>query len=150
MEMQVVKMLSNKWLALIIIVVASLGTATGYMIVLNSHNSPSAPLLSNNNSTNGNNTSSVRNITVNTNSTNSTNNSTQNTSSTLISASEAQQIARGYIETTGVTAGTPKLVTESGTQVYIVPLIDTNNTAVGEIDIDAKTGANIGGAGGAP
>jgi len=152
MEMQVVKMLSNKWLALIIIVVASLGTATGYMIVLNSHNSPSAPLLSNNNSTNGNNTSSVRNITVNTNSTNSTNNSTQNTSSTFnntqsnISPAKAQEIAAGYIETSGVTAGTPKLVDESGTQVYIVPLIDTNNTAVGEIDIDAKTGANIGGA----
>jgi flagellar basal body-associated protein FliL len=146
MEMEVVKMLSKKWLALIIIVVASLGTATGYMIVLNSHNSPSAPLLSNNNSTNGNNTSSVGNIIVNT---NSTNNSTQNTSSTLISASEAQKIANTYIQVSDATAGTPKLVNQSGKLVYIVPVI-TNGTNVGEIDIDAQTGANLGGAGGVP
>ncbi len=142
-------MLSKKWLALIIIVVASLGTATGYMIVLNSHNSPSAPLLSNNNSTNGNNTSSVGNIIVNTNSTNNTNNSTQNTSSTLISPAEAQRIANTYIQVSDATAGTPKLVNQSGKLVYIVPVI-TNGTNVGEIDIDAQTGKNLGGAGGAP
>jgi non-ribosomal peptide synthetase component E (peptide arylation enzyme) len=149
MEMEVVKMLSKKWLALIIIVVASLGTATGYMIVLNSHNSPSAPLLSNNNSTNGNNTSSVGNIIVNTNSTNNTNNSTQNTSSTLISASEARNIAATYIQVSGATAGTPSLVNQDNKMVYVVPVI-VNGTNVGEIDIDAQTGANVGGAGGAP
>ena len=67
-----------------------------------------------------------------------------------ISPAAAQELATKFIETSGVTAGTPKLVNQSGTQVYIVPLIDENNTTVGEIDIDAKTGKNLGGAGGAP
>ena len=31
--------------------------------------------------------------------------------------------------------------------VYIVPVVDENNKTLGEIDIDAKTGKNIGGAG---
>jgi uncharacterized membrane protein YkoI len=66
-----------------------------------------------------------------------------------ISASEAQKIAKTYIKVSGATAGTPKLVNQSGKLVYIVPVID-NGKNVGEIDIDAKTGKNLGGAGGAP
>jgi len=44
-------------------------------------------------------------------------------------------------------AGTPKLVKQDKRLVYIVPIME-NGKNVGEIDIDAETGANLGGAGG--
>jgi uncharacterized membrane protein YkoI len=77
-------------------------------------------------------------------------NTTSNTDKTqsTISPAKAQEIAKTYIEVSGATAGTPKLQNQDGTLVYIVPVID-NNSTVGEIDIDAKTGKNLGGAGGA-
>ena len=78
-------------------------------------------------------------------------NTTSNTDKTQsnISPAKAQAIAKNYIEVSGATVGTPKLVNQDGTLVYIVPVIN-NNSTVGEIDIDAKTGKNLGGAGGAP
>ena len=77
-------------------------------------------------------------------------NTTSNTDKTQsnISPAKAQAIAKNYIEVSGATVGTPKLVNQDGTLVYIVPVIN-NNSTVGEIDIDAKTGKNLGGAGGA-
>ena len=72
-----------------------------------------------------------------------------NNSPTTITPTEAQKIAKTFIEVSGATAGTPKLINQEGTLMYIVPVIN-NNTVVGEIDIDAKTGKNLGGAGGAP
>jgi len=66
-----------------------------------------------------------------------------------ISITKAKSIAQNYIEQPGATAGTPKLQTMNGTKVYIVPVIYKSEQA-GEIWIDAKTGKNIGGAGGAP
>ena len=77
---------------------------------------------------------------------NTTNN---NNSQTTITPAEAQKIAKTFIKVSGATAGTPKLVNQEGALMYIVPVIN-NNTVVGEIDIDAKTGKNLGGAGGAP
>lgn len=68
---------------------------------------------------------------------------------TEISASKAQEIAQKYIEEPGVKAGTPQLVNVNGKKVYAVPVID-NGAQVGEIEIDAQTGENLGGAGGAP
>lgn len=68
---------------------------------------------------------------------------------TEISASKAQEIAQKYIEEPGVKAGTPQLVNLNGKKVYAVPVID-NGAQVGEIEIDAQTGENLGGAGGAP
>lgn len=80
----------------------------------------------------------------------SDNNTTANkTSQSKISAAEAKKIATSYIKVTGVTTGTPTLVKQENKMVYIVPLI-SNGTKVGEIDIDAITGANLGGAGGSP
>jgi uncharacterized membrane protein YkoI len=70
-------------------------------------------------------------------------------SSVAISITKAKSIAKNYIEQPGATAGTPKLQTMNGTKVYIVPVIYKGEQA-GEIWIDAKTGKNIGGAGGAP
>jgi len=70
-------------------------------------------------------------------------------SQTTITPAEAQKIATTYIAVSGATAGTPKLVNQNGTLVYIVP-VTQNNSTVGEIDIDAKTGKNLGGAGGSP
>lgn len=79
-----------------------------------------------------------------------TNNTTSDkTSQNTISAAEAQKIAKSYIEVSGVTAGTPTLVKQENKLVYVVPLT-SNGTNVGEIDIDAITGANLGGAGGSP
>ncbi len=67
-----------------------------------------------------------------------------------ISASEAKSIVQNnYIEQDGATAGTPKLTTMNGEKVYIVPVI-YNGKQAGEIWINAKTGKNVGGAGGAP
>ncbi len=75
---------------------------------------------------------------------------TQNTASEqeLISAADAQSIAQQYILQPGAQAGTPILKELSGEKIYTVPVIlDGKN--VGEIDIDAQTGKNVGGAGGA-
>ena len=90
-------------------------------------------------------TQQINNSTQNTNS----NTPTQTTTKTAISSAEAMKIANTYIEVSNATAGTPSLVTQNNKLVYIVPVID-NGTNVGEIDIDAQTGANLGGAGGSP
>ena len=66
-----------------------------------------------------------------------------------ISAAEAKKIAEKYIEEPGASAGTPTLSKQDGKLVYTVPII-MNGENVGEIDIDAQTGENLGGAGGAP
>jgi len=65
----------------------------------------------------------------------------------MISAQEAQDIALQYIEEPNATAGTPRLVDEDGKKIYIVPVIMKGDT-VGQIEIDAYTGKNVGGAGG--
>ncbi|HEY0196667.1 MAG TPA: PepSY domain-containing protein [Methanobacterium sp.] len=64
----------------------------------------------------------------------------------MISASEAQNIAKQYIEEPNATAGTPRLDDEG--KIYIVPVL-INGSTVGQIEIDAYTGKNVGGAGGA-
>ena len=79
----------------------------------------------------------------------SNDNITNNNTQAKISSKEAQKIASKYIEVSTATAGTPKLVNQDNNLVYIVPVID-NGTNVGEITIDAITGANLGGAGGSP
>ena len=79
----------------------------------------------------------------------SNDNITNNNTQAKISSEEAQKIASKYIEVSTATAGTPKLVNQDNNLVYIVPVID-NGTNVGEITIDAITGANLGGAGGSP
>ncbi|AUB55401.1 MULTISPECIES: PepSY domain-containing protein [Methanobacterium] len=66
-----------------------------------------------------------------------------------ISTSEAKTIAQKYILQDGATAGTPKLITSDGKKIYLVPVL-MNGNQVGEIYIDPETGANLGGAGGAP
>lgn len=77
------------------------------------------------------------------------NTSTSNNQSVdnMISSSEAQKKASEYINQSGAYAGTPNLVNQDGKMVYIVPVIYNGQTA-GEIDIDAQTGSNLGGAGG--
>ena len=79
----------------------------------------------------------------------STNSSVNNTSQTTISSAEAQKIASKYIQVSEATTGTPKLMELNGEKVFIVPVV-IKGTTVGEIDIDAKTGKNVGGAGGSP
>ena len=99
--------------------------------------------------TKNNNTTS--NSTLNVVNQNTTNNNTNTTSTSQnkITSSEAKKIADNYINSPGATAGTPTLVKQDSKYVYIVPVID-NGKNVGEIDIDATTGANLGGAGGSP
>lgn len=102
----------------------------------------------NNNTKNSTNTSNSTNPQKVIDKVNNTATNNNNNSQTTITPTEAQKIAKTFIEVSGATAGTPKLVNQ-GTLMYIVPVIN-NNTVVGEIDIDAKTGKNLGGAGGAP
>ncbi len=106
----------------------------------------------------GNHTNSMNSVnqeTQNLSASNSTNDSVSNVgtsdmgSQKKISSAEAKKIAQKYIEEPGATAGTPKLSKIDGDYVYIVPVMQ-NGTTVGEIDIDALTGKNVGGAGGAP
>jgi uncharacterized membrane protein YkoI len=78
---------------------------------------------------------------------NTTNNTTAQNADNVISSVEAQKIANTYIEQAGATAGTPQLVNQDGKKVYVVPVIYNGKNA-GEIDIDALTGQNLGGAGG--
>ena len=80
--------------------------------------------------------------------TNTSNNGNTNNVETNITPAQAQNIADSYILVSNATAGTPKLVNQSGTLVYIVPVV-IKGSNVGEIDIDAQTGKNLGGAGGA-
>ncbi len=81
--------------------------------------------------------------------TNTSNDKTTTNVQTNISPAQAQNIADSYILVSNATAGTPDLVNQSGTLVYIVPVVSSGSN-VGEIDIDAQTGKNLGGAGGAP
>jgi len=71
----------------------------------------------------------------------------ETTGNKTITSEEAQKIATKYIDVSGATAGTPTLVKQDNRLVYIVPIME-NGKNVGEIDIDAETGANLGGAGG--
>jgi len=99
-----------------------------------------------------NNSASNSNQEIQQNSANNANNgstSNNNDAQTKISAAEAKKIAEKYIEEPGASAGTPKLSKQDGNLVYTVPVI-MNGKNVGEIDIDAQTGENLGGAGGAP
>ncbi len=66
-----------------------------------------------------------------------------------ISSAQAKLIASQSIEQQGAYASTPKLTTINGKKVYVVPIIYNGKTS-GEIWIDANTGSNVGGAGGAP
>lgn len=67
----------------------------------------------------------------------------------VISGAEAKKMAEKYIEEPGASAGTPKLIKQSGKLVYMVPVI-MNGENVGEIYLNAQTGKNMGGAGGVP
>ncbi len=97
----------------------------------------------NNNKTQNN----TQNISNQSNNHSNTTNTTNNTK--VMSAEEAKKIAQQYVNEPGVTAGTPVLNTVNGRQIYVVPLYK-NEQAVGEIELDAITGENLGGAGGAP
>lgn len=99
-----------------------------------------------NTNTTQNNTQNLSNQSNN-NSNNNTNNTTNSTN--LISPEKAKSIAQQYVKEPGVTTGTPVLQTFNGKKVYVVPLVQ-NGQNVGEIEIDAVTGENLGGAGGAP
>jgi uncharacterized membrane protein YkoI len=70
-------------------------------------------------------------------------------SSVKVSSSEAKKIAEGYIQQDGAVAGTPVIKTMGGKKVYVVP-VKMNGENVGAIYIDANTGENLGGEGGAP
>lgn len=123
----------KKSIATLLVVVAILGVALATNGMQNSKNTTNIS------------TSSVpsNNIIVSSNTNQTTNKSTDK----MISASEAQKIASKYIDQQGATAGTPQLTKQDGKNVYIVPVIYNGQTA-GEIDIDATTGENLGGAGG--
>jgi uncharacterized membrane protein YkoI len=88
----------------------------------------------------------ITTITTNTDTTQKTD-SKNDSGKTMISASEAQNIAKNYIEEPNATAGTPHLVEIDGQMIYVVPIVMDGNT-VGQIEIDAYTGNNVGGAGG--
>ena len=75
--------------------------------------------------------------------------STNGGANVKISSAQAKTIASKYIVQQGATAGTPQLEKINGNQVYVVPIIYNGKTA-GEIWVDANTGKNVGGAGGAP
>ena len=58
-------------------------------------------------------------------------------------------VKNNVIQDSTASAGTPVLTTLDGKQVYNVPIL-INNNQVGEVVVDAHTGAIIEGAGGAP
>jgi len=58
-------------------------------------------------------------------------------------------VKNNIIQDSSASAGTPVLTTLDGKQVYNVPIL-INNNQVGEVVVDAHTGAIIEGAGGAP
>ena len=66
-----------------------------------------------------------------------------------ISPNEAKQNAQKYVIDPTANTGTPTISKIDDKTYYAVP-VNINGTNVGEIDIDPKTGKNVGGAGGAP
>jgi uncharacterized membrane protein YkoI len=90
-----------------------------------------------------------QNVALKTNNSNISNYKTTKSSQTNLSPAEAQKIANKYIQEPGAAAGTPKLMKQNGQMVYFVP-VSINGKQVGEIYIDAQTGRNLGGGGGAP
>lgn len=86
-------------------------------------------------------------ITITSNNNSEINNTENKTDRTMISASEAQIIAQTYIEEPNATAGIPRLVEIEGQSIYVVPIL-IEGDVVGQIEIDAYTGKNVGGAGG--
>ncbi|MGZ7070695.1 MAG: PepSY domain-containing protein, partial [Methanobacterium sp.] len=68
---------------------------------------------------------------------------------TKISAVEAKKIAANYVKEPGASTEAPTLSIQDSKLVYTVPVV-CNGTNVGEIYIDAQTGKNLGGVGGAP
>jgi hypothetical protein len=64
-------------------------------------------------------------------------------------SSKSRLIAQKYIEESKAVAGKPERYNIGGKCTDIVPVL-LNGKRVGEIDIDYKTGKNVGGAGGAP
>ena len=66
-----------------------------------------------------------------------------------VRSSKSRSIAQKYIEEPGAVAGKPERYKIGGKNTDIVPVL-LNGKRVGEIDIDPKTGKNVGGAGGAP
>jgi hypothetical protein len=138
-QQKMIPSINNKWLALIVVLVAGLGLRVGYILIpLIEPTQTASVLVSTNNTTANNSTTPIVNIT--------NQNITNNTPSaqTKISPAEAQKIASTYIQVSGATAGTPKLVNQNSKLIYIVPVID-NGKNVGEIDIDAQNGHNLGG-----
>lgn len=74
---------------------------------------------------------------------------TKASSKTDVKASDSRSIAQKYIEEPGAVAGKPERTDIGGQSTDVVPVL-LNGKRVGEIDIDPKTGKNVGGAGGAP
>ena len=103
--------------------------------------------ISNNSTSNQTSSNQSQEPTISNDSNNSNNPLTNSSSSPIISPEKAQEIAQKYIEEPGATAGTPQLVDMNGNPTYAVPVV-MNGKTVGEIDIDAHTGQNVGGAGG--
>ncbi len=73
----------------------------------------------------------------------------QYTASNNAKHSKSQSIAQRYIEEPNAVAGKPERYKIGGKDTDVVPVL-LNSKRVGEIDIDPKTGKNVGGAGGAP
>ena len=78
-----------------------------------------------------------------------TNSKKYSSSKSYTKTSDSQSIAQKYIEEPGAVAGTPENYDIGGKNTDVVPVIQ-DGKRVGEIDIDPKTGKNVGGAGGAP
>ncbi len=89
----------------------------------------------------------LKNITITNNDIQQNNTTEDNITQTMITPTEAQEIAQKYIEEPGATTGTPHIIDVNGQKIYVVPVI-MNNATVGQIEIDAFTGNNVGGAGG--
>ena len=102
-----------------------------------------------NNATNNTNQGTQQTQQINNTTSQNTNSDTTTSTKIAISSAEAMKIANGYIQVSTATAGTPSLVKQDNKMVYVVPVMN-NGTNIGEIDIDAQTGANLGGAGGSP
>ena len=74
--------------------------------------------------------------------------SISDTSNQVVTTSP-QEIAQKYIKDPNASTGKPIISKINGNYYYAVP-VKINKNTVGEIDIDPKTGKNVGGAGGAP
>lgn len=142
--------IKGKILFLVSVLVISSITVTAYPVISTNSQLGQSNHANNNHKINSQNKISHKGLSDQSNSNIRKRSTKQHTTSKVNAKSpKSQSIARKYIKEHGAVAGEPERYNIGGKCTDVVPVL-LKGKRVGEIDIDPKTGKNVGGAGGAP